>query len=121
MLVLWLSLAADIFDCLNKVGVCALQGMPTMSTTSARFDSQHKRAIDSMKKDKQKEVERVQEEAAATAALLETTTFKLEKAAARKNNLEREVHCLLLSHLHAWCGSIDLDAAETSVDNTFTQ
>lgn len=67
--------------------------MPKVTTMSARYDSEHKRAIDSMKKDRQKEVERIQSEAASTAALLETTTFKLDKASARKNNLEREVKC----------------------------
>ena len=58
---------------------------------STKFDLEHRRAIDSMKKDRQKEEERAQAEAASTAALLESTTVKLDKAAARKNTLEREV------------------------------
>ena len=67
-----------------------------MTTMSTRYDSEHKRAIDSMKKERQKEVERIQTDAASTAALLETTTLKLDKASARKNNLEREVQLLRL-------------------------
>ena len=68
-----------------------------MTTMSTRYDSEHKRAIDSMKKERQKELEKTQTDAASTAALLETTTLKLDKASARKNNLEREVQLLRLS------------------------
>ena len=71
--------------------------MPTMTTMSTRYDSEHKRAIDSMKKERQKELEKTQTDAASTAALLETTTLKLDKASARKHNLEREVQLLQLS------------------------
>ena len=80
-----------------------------MATMSSKYDSEHRRAIDSMKKDRQKEEERAQAEAASTAALLESTTVKLDKAAARKNTLEREVtYCLPATLIN---GSLAVKAA----------
>ena len=79
----------------------ACQGMPTGSSTSMtmRYDSEHRRALDTMKGDRQKEVEKLRAEAAASLASLQTITVKLDKLSARKTILEQEVilSCLTLT------------------------
>lgn len=72
----------------------ASQGMPTGSSTSMtmRYDSEHRRALDTMKGDRQKEIEKLKAEAAASLASLQTITVKLDKVSARKSILEQEVN-----------------------------
>ena len=71
-----------------------LQGMPT-STTSMKFDSDHRRALETMKGDRQKDVEKLKAEAVAAASTNQALTQKLDKVTARKSILEQEV-------LNAW-------------------
>jgi len=66
------------------------QGMPT-STTSMKFDSEHRRALETMKGDRQKEVEKLKAEAVASASTHQALTQKLDKVTARKSILEQEV------------------------------
>ena len=85
-----------------------LQGMPTGSSTSmgTRYDSEHRRALDTMKGDRQKEVEKLKAEAAALLASLQTTTQKLDKVSARKSILEREVMLLACTKtVNRFCAS----------------
>lgn len=65
---------------------------------SMRYDSEHRRALDTMKGDRQKEVEKLKAEAAASLASLQTITQKLDKVSARKSILEQEVMLFLLLH-----------------------
>ncbi|KAL3142293.1 Coiled-coil domain-containing protein 13 [Trebouxia sp. C0009 RCD-2024] len=69
------------------------QGMPagTSMSMSTRYDSEHRRALDSMKGDRQKEVEKLKTEAATSLASLQTMAQKLDKVSARKSILEQEV------------------------------
>ena len=67
-----------------------LQGMPT-STITTKYDSEHRRTLDSLKGDRHKELEKLKVEAASAAASLQTLNQKLDKAMARKNILEQEV------------------------------
>ena len=66
------------------------QGMPT-STTSMKFDSDHRRALETMKGDRQKEVEKLKAEAVTSASTHQALTQKLDKVTARKSILEQEV------------------------------
>lgn len=63
----------------------------TSMSMSTRYDSEHRRALDSMKGDRQKEVEKLKTEAATSLASLQTMAQKLDKVSARKSILEQEV------------------------------
>lgn len=63
----------------------------TSTSMSTRYDSEHRRALDTLKGDRQKEVEKLKAEAAASLASLQTVTQKLDKVSARKRILEQEV------------------------------
>lgn len=67
---------------------------------SMRYDSEHRRALDTMKGDRQKEVAKLKAEAAASLASLQTITLKLDKVSARKSILEQEVmlSCFCIKH-----------------------
>lgn len=67
--------------------------MPTGTSTSlsTRYDSEHRRALDTIKVDRQKDVEKLKAEAAASLTSLQTITQKLDKVSARKSILEQEV------------------------------
>ncbi len=64
--------------------------MPT-STMSMRYDSEHKKTLESMTGDRKKELEKLKAEAAAAATSQQTLAQKLDKATARKSILEQEV------------------------------
>lgn len=70
-----------------------MQGMPTGTSTNMtmRYDSEHRRALDTIKTDRQKDVEKLKAEATASAATLQAVTQKLDKVSARKCILEQEV------------------------------
>ena len=72
---------------------------------SMRYDSEHRRALDTMKGDRQKEVEKLKSEAAASLASLQTLTQKLDKVSARKSILEQEVIvcCFCIKRCHWPC------------------
>lgn len=67
---------------------------------SARYESEHKRVLDTMKGDRQKELEKLKSEAAASALSQQALTNKLDKVTARKSILEQEV-CRELGSLFA--------------------
>ena len=58
---------------------------------ATRYDSEHRRALDTIKGDRQKEVEKLKAEAAASLTSLQTMAQKLDKVSARKSILEQEV------------------------------
>ena len=65
--------------------------MGSSSSVSSRFDSEHRRALDTVKADRQKEVEQLKAEAAASSSSMQAVTQKLGKVTARKSILEQEV------------------------------
>ncbi|DBB10871.1 TPA: Coiled-coil domain-containing protein 13 [Trebouxia sp. C0006] len=69
------------------------QGMPT-STMAMKFDSDHRRALETMKGDRHKDVEKLKAEAVTSASTQQALTQKLDKVTARKSILEQEVKSL---------------------------
>ncbi len=73
-----------------------------------KFDSDHRRALETMKGDRQKEVEKLKAEAVTSASTHQALTQKLDKVTARKSILEQEVlnawhHCV-----SQWCTQLGL-------------
>lgn len=63
------------------------------STAAAKFEQEHRRALDTMKGERQKELEKLKSDAAAAAEAQQALTQKLDKATARRSILEQEVCC----------------------------
>ena len=70
------------------------------STMTAKYESEHRRAIDTIRGDRQKELEKLKTDAAASALTQQGLTQKLDKATARKSILEQEVCKVSLNHLN---------------------
>ena len=85
-----------------------MQGMPTGTSTNMtmRYDSEHRRALDTIKTDRQKDVEKLKAEAAASAASLQAVTQKLDKVSARKSILEQEVSFHLTALISNWLDAL---------------
>lgn len=82
--------------CTAENSTFVLQGMPT-STMAMKFDSDHRRALETMKGDRHKDVEKLKAEAVTSASTQQALTQKLDKVTARKSILEQEV---LNAHSH---------------------
>ena len=80
-----------------------LQGMPA-GTLTAKYETDHRRALDSIKGDRIKELDKLKTEAAASASAQQALTQKLDKVTARRSILEQKVYiaavCPVLLHLY---------------------
>ena len=68
-----------------------------------KFDSEHRRVLETMKGDRQKEVEKLKAEAVASASTHQALTQKLDKVTARKSILEQEVLNAWHHRVSQWC------------------
>ena len=68
-----------------------------------KFDSDHRRVLETMKSDRQKEVEKLKAEAVASASTHQALTQKLDKVTARKSILEQEVLNAWHHRVSQWC------------------
>ena len=62
-----------------------------VGTLTAKYETEHRRAIDSIKGDRQKELDKLKSDAAVSAAAQQALTQKLDKVTARKSIIEQEV------------------------------